>query len=67
MVTDKNTIKYHLQKAVYEAKNKRPGPVWLDIPLDIQGSIVDENDLVEFTIPEEENYDTKLNMRNNFV
>ncbi len=62
MVTDKNTIKYHLQKAVYEAKNKRPGPVWLDIPLDIQGSIVDENDLVEFTIPEEENYDTKLNM-----
>jgi acetolactate synthase-1/2/3 large subunit len=60
MVTDKNTIKYHLQKAVYEAKNKRPGPVWLDIPLDIQGSLVDENELEEFTIPQEESYDTKL-------
>ncbi len=60
MVTDKNTIKYHLQKAVYEAKNKRPGPVWLDIPLDIQGSLVDENDLEEFTIPQEESYDTKI-------
>lgn len=60
MVTDKNTIKYHLQKAVYEAKNKRPGPVWLDIPLDIQGSLVDENDLEEFNFPKEESYDTKL-------
>ena len=48
MITDKNSIKYHLQKAVYEAKAGRPGPVWLDIPLDIQGAYVEEKDLIEF-------------------
>jgi len=37
MVTNKNEIKYHLQKAIYLAKSGRPGPVWVDIPLDIQG------------------------------
>src|SRR5574344_2269779 len=61
MITDKNSIKYHLQKAVYEAKNGRPGPVWLDIPLDIQGALVDENNLFEFTIPQQEVFDTKIN------
>ncbi|MBD3843117.1 MAG: thiamine pyrophosphate-binding protein, partial [Campylobacterales bacterium] len=61
MITDKNTIKYHLQRAVYEAKSGRPGPVWLDIPLDIQGAIIDEDELIEFTIPSQEVYDTKIN------
>jgi len=61
MISDKNTIKYHLQKAVYEAKNGRPGPVWLDIPLDIQGSIVDEDELLEFKIPIQETHDAKIN------
>ena len=35
-VEDAKKIKYHLEKAVYEAKNGRPGPVWLSIPLDVQ-------------------------------
>ena len=48
MISDKNSIKYHLQKAIYEAKNSRPGPVWLDIPLDIQGAMIDEDDLYDF-------------------
>lgn len=60
MITDKNSIKFHLQKAVYEAKYGRPGPVWLDVPLDIQGAMVDEADLVEFKIPEEPKFDTKI-------
>nr|WP_314520945.1 thiamine pyrophosphate-binding protein [uncultured Campylobacter sp.] len=60
MITDKNGIKFHLQKAVYEAKHGRPGPVWLDVPLDIQGAMVDEADLVEFEIPEEPKFDTKI-------
>ncbi len=46
-------IKYHLEKAVYLARSGRPGPVWIDIPLDIQGSQVDEDSLVGF-IPEKE-------------
>lgn len=36
MVTDANEIRYHLEKALFLAKNGRPGPVWLDIPGDIQ-------------------------------
>lgn len=60
MITDKNSIKFHLQKAVYEAKHGRPGPVWLDVPLDIQGAMVDEADLIEFKIPEEPKFDTKI-------
>ncbi|MFX4281444.1 thiamine pyrophosphate-binding protein [Aliarcobacter butzleri] len=60
MIIDKNSIKYHLQKAVFEAKNGRPGPVWLDIPLDIQGALVDENDLYDFDIPKIPKYDLKI-------
>ena len=48
MITDKNTIRFHLEKAVYEAKHGRPGPVWLDIPLDIQASQVEPQELDGF-------------------
>tara|TARA_R110000824_G_scaffold391519_2_gene589354 strand:- start:6565 stop:8376 length:1812 start_codon:yes stop_codon:yes gene_type:complete len=41
-------IKYHLEKASFLARNGRPGPVWLDIPLDIQAATVDENSLRGF-------------------
>lgn len=49
-VTIKNpaSVKYHLQKALYLATGGRPGPVWLDIPLDIQSKLVDINELVSF-------------------
>lgn len=60
MITDKNSVKYHLQKAVYEAKNRRPGPVWLDIPLDIQGALVDEDELFEYKIEDENKIDLKI-------
>jgi acetolactate synthase-1/2/3 large subunit len=60
MVTDKKMIKYHLQKAIYEAKSGRAGPVWLDIPLDIQGAYIEEEELTEFTPLAEEKYDLKL-------
>lgn len=38
-------IKYHLEKAWYEATTGRPGPVWLDIPLDVQAVMIDEDTL----------------------
>jgi acetolactate synthase-1/2/3 large subunit len=50
-VTDKNTILYHLQKAYYLATSGRPGPVWIDIPLDIQSSDVDVLRLKKFKTP----------------
>ncbi len=40
-VTDPETIKYHMEKAVYLARNGRPGPVWIDIPLDVQAVSID--------------------------
>lgn len=48
MVTDPLTIRYHLEKALYLAVNGRPGPVWLDIPLDVQAAQIDPEDLVGF-------------------
>jgi len=52
-VTEPETIKYHLEKAVYVAKTGRPGPVWLDIPLDVQAAVIDEGVLKEFNITAE--------------
>ena len=45
MVKDKNDILFELEKAYTIATSGRPGPVWIDIPLDIQGSIINENEL----------------------
>lgn len=47
-VTNALDIKYELDKAIAIALSDRPGPVWLDIPLDIQGAMIDENMLKEF-------------------
>lgn len=47
-IMDKKMVKYHLDKAVYFATHGRKGTVWVDIPLDIQGAQVEEEDLVEF-------------------
>lgn len=41
-VLDPNTIRYHLEKAVYLARSGRPGPVWIDVPLDVQASPIDD-------------------------
>lgn len=41
LVSDPGTIRYHLERAVYLARSGRPGPVWLDIPLDVQASMID--------------------------
>jgi acetolactate synthase-1/2/3 large subunit len=49
MITDPMTIKYHLDRAIYEAKHGRPGPVWLDIPLDIQAAMIDETKLESYS------------------
>jgi acetolactate synthase-1/2/3 large subunit len=37
-VLEPDDIRYHMEKAVYLAFNGRPGPVWIDIPLDVQAS-----------------------------
>lgn len=51
MVNDPQEIRFHLDKAVFLAKSGRPGPVWLDIPMDVQGSMVDPKALKGYTPP----------------
>ena len=48
MVIDPMKIRYCLEKALYIAKSGRPGPCWLDIPLNVQGAYIDETALVGF-------------------
>lgn len=45
-------VKYELDKAIAIALDGRPGPVWLDIPLDVQGAMVDETQMKEFDASE---------------
>lgn len=53
MVTDANLIAYHLERALYLAIHGRPGPVWLDIPLNIQGATVETDSLVHYNPAED--------------
>jgi len=52
-VLEPENIRYHLEKAIHLAKNGRPGPVWLDIPLDVQGAMVNEKELKPFNPSDE--------------
>jgi acetolactate synthase-1/2/3 large subunit len=47
-VTDPQTIRYHLEKAWHISQMGRPGPCWLDIPIDVQSSQIDESSLEGF-------------------
>ena len=51
LVRDSEKIAYCLEKAVFLAKTGRPGPCWLDIPLDVQGAVI-ETDKLEHFLPE---------------
>lgn len=53
MVTDPQEIAYHLEKAWYLANNGRKGPVWLDIPLDVQGAKIEPASLNHFDAEKE--------------
>jgi len=45
MVKQPNEIKYHLEKAYYLCSEGRPGPVWIDIPANIQNAQINEKSL----------------------
>lgn len=52
MLTDADQAAYETEKALYLAQSGRKGPVWIDIPLDIQNARIDPEHLTHF-IPEE--------------
>ena len=58
-IKDVKEVRYHFEKALYLAKNGRPGPVWLDIPLDIQSAEINPAELKGYE-PEKVTYDLKL-------
>jgi acetolactate synthase-1/2/3 large subunit len=51
MIENANDIAYELEKAYYYCTTGRPGPVWIDIPLDIQSTLINENELHHFVSP----------------
>ena len=48
MLTDPRNIKRQLQEAIYLANDGKKGPVWIDIPLDLQSAQIEPNDLQDF-------------------
>lgn len=52
-VSSAEDIAYHLDKAIFLAKTGRKGPVWIDVPLNVQNSMVNENNLERFEAEDE--------------
>lgn len=45
LVKDAKTIRYHVERALHLAIHGRPGPVWLDVPINVQGSLIEPDTL----------------------
>ncbi|MEJ0055057.1 MAG: thiamine pyrophosphate-binding protein [Bacteroidota bacterium] len=53
-VDDPKKIKYQLEKALYLSMNGRPGPCWLDIPIDVQASLINPDEMDGYDSQEDE-------------
>lgn len=60
-IRDKDEVKYHLEKAYYECTTGRMGPVWLEIPLDIQSAVIETEELQGYTPPTESTSNLDIN------
>ena len=60
LITEPQSIRYHLEKAVWLAQNGRPGPVLLDIPMNIQRAEIEQDKLPGFWGSAEENKRTDI-------
>ena len=45
LIDDPTSIRYHLERAFHLARSGRPGPCWIDVPVDVQGAVIDETSL----------------------
>lgn len=57
MIKDPREVKWHLDRAIRAATTGRKGPVWLDVPMNVQAAIIDDEDLKEYSpavIPSED-------------
>lgn len=48
MITEPERIRYHLEKAWFLCNHGRKGPVWIDVPVDVQGAIIETDELAGF-------------------
>lgn len=66
-VDDPSKIQYYMQKAYYLATTGRPGPVWIDVPLDIQRMKVPKKLLVFYNPQEDETIDIDILKRKSYI
>lgn len=52
MVKNPEDIQYEIEKAIYIALDGRKGPTWVDIPLNIQGAVVETEQLKHYVVPD---------------
>ena len=65
-ISNAEEIAYHMDKALYLAKEGRKGPVWIDVPLNIQNSMINEEKLERYT-PNEVKFEIKESDINDVV
>lgn len=53
MIINPLEIRYHLERAVYLATHGKLGPVWLDIPLDVQSAVIETEELIGYECDED--------------
>ncbi|BDG07167.1 thiamine pyrophosphate-binding protein [Anaeromyxobacter paludicola] len=51
MLDDVRTVRYQVERAIHEATTARVGPVWIEVPVDIQGATFDPDEHPGFTPP----------------
>ena len=66
MITNPKDIAYEMDKAIYFANEGKKGPVWIDVPLDIQNSRVELEKLKRFKNKSLQKIDKKINKNLNF-
>lgn len=60
MVETPDSIKYELEKAIHIATSGRPGPVLLDLPIDVQKAMIDPDELVGYDTSLMKSYDKEV-------
>src|SRR3569623_1283166 len=53
-IDDPSTVRYHVERAIHLAKSGRPGPCWIDVPMDIQGWQINPDTLVGYDPAEDD-------------
>jgi len=59
-VTRPERVRWELEKCLHLALSGRPGPVWLDVPVDVQGTLVDEDGLEPYGGDDDGRFDEAL-------